>query len=185
MYVAKQKRRENIAEYILYLWQLEDLLRALEFSPEKIAITLVEPYPDLSAEQQNDLLNWYLELCTLLKIEGKLEIGHLEHTLHLIAELNDLHLHLLTAPVGKEYAPKFAVLQPELSKLRAELKADNISDIELCFRALYSVILCRLKGMDQVQYVTDVLEVISPVVANLATIYRQGEEGLVDLYKEE
>ena len=28
MDIAKSKRRENIAEYILYLWQLEDLLRA-------------------------------------------------------------------------------------------------------------------------------------------------------------
>lgn len=185
MYLAKQKRRENIAEYILYLWQLEDLLRALEFSPEKIAITLVEPYPDLSAQEQNELLNWYLELCTLLKIEGKLASGHLEHTIHLIAELNDLHLHLLTAPVGKEYAQKFAILQPELVKLRAELKIENINDIELCFRALYSVILCRLKGTLQSQYITDVLEVISPVIANLATIHRQSEEGLIDLFKEE
>ena len=28
MDIAQAKRRENIAEYILYLWQLEDLLRA-------------------------------------------------------------------------------------------------------------------------------------------------------------
>ena len=33
MYIAQSKRKENIAEYILYLWQLEDLLRALQFSP--------------------------------------------------------------------------------------------------------------------------------------------------------
>ena len=31
MDIAQAKRRENIAEYILYLWQLEDLLRALHF----------------------------------------------------------------------------------------------------------------------------------------------------------
>src|SRR5699024_122530 len=36
MDIAKAKRRENIAEYILYLWQLEDLLRALQFSPEAV-----------------------------------------------------------------------------------------------------------------------------------------------------
>ena len=34
MDIALAKRRENIAEYILYLWQIEDLLRALQFSPE-------------------------------------------------------------------------------------------------------------------------------------------------------
>jgi len=36
MDIAQAKRKENIAEYILYLWQLEDLLRALQFSPEAI-----------------------------------------------------------------------------------------------------------------------------------------------------
>ena len=33
MDIAKAKRKENIPEYILYLWQLEDLLPALHFSP--------------------------------------------------------------------------------------------------------------------------------------------------------
>ena len=41
MLIALQKRKENIAEYILYLWQVEDLLRALQFSPEAIYSTLV------------------------------------------------------------------------------------------------------------------------------------------------
>ena len=31
MIIAKQKRRENIAEYVLYMWQLEDLIRAYNF----------------------------------------------------------------------------------------------------------------------------------------------------------
>ena len=43
MDIAQAKRRENIADYILYLWQLEDLLRALQFSPEAIFSTLIAP----------------------------------------------------------------------------------------------------------------------------------------------
>lgn len=41
MDIALAKRRENIAEYILYLWQIEDLLRALQFSPEAIYSQLI------------------------------------------------------------------------------------------------------------------------------------------------
>ena len=36
MFVAKQKRHENIAEYLLYMWQVEDILRALHFDPAEI-----------------------------------------------------------------------------------------------------------------------------------------------------
>ena len=43
MFTAQKTRKENIAEYILYLWQLEDLLRALQFSPEAIYSQLVQP----------------------------------------------------------------------------------------------------------------------------------------------
>ena len=28
MFIAEQKKRDNIAEYLLYMWQLEDILRA-------------------------------------------------------------------------------------------------------------------------------------------------------------
>ena len=55
MDIAKAKRRENIAEYILYLWQLEDLLRALQFSPEAIFSTLIAPRKDIAEEQKTHL----------------------------------------------------------------------------------------------------------------------------------
>ena len=60
MDIAKAKRRENIAEYILYLWQLEDLLRALQFSPEAIYSTLIAPRKDIAEEQKHLFLMWYL-----------------------------------------------------------------------------------------------------------------------------
>lgn len=36
-----------------------------------------------------------MDIANLLREEGKEEKGHLEHTLHLIGDLNDLHLQLM------------------------------------------------------------------------------------------
>ena len=69
MFIAQKKRAENIAEYILYLWQLEDLLRALQFSPEAIWSQLVEKQGNLTPEQQQQVFMWYMELSSLLKEE--------------------------------------------------------------------------------------------------------------------
>lgn len=188
MFIAKQKRRENIAEYILYLWQLEDMLRALELSGDAIYETLVAPHADLDEEQKQQLFFWYMDMVNLLVAEGKREQGHLEHTLHLINnELNDLHLHLLQAPIGKEkgYVALFAALAPELPKLKGS--KPDMTDMEACFRALYSVMLCRLKpdgGKEAEQYIQDVMELVAPVVAKLAAIHGAGERGEVDLYKD-
>ena len=71
MDIAVAKRKENIAEYILYLWQLEDLLRAMQFSPEAIYATLIAPRKDLSEEQKPSFLIWYMDIANLLREEGK------------------------------------------------------------------------------------------------------------------
>ena len=36
MLIAREKKKNNIAEYILYMWQLEDMLRALKLDMEHI-----------------------------------------------------------------------------------------------------------------------------------------------------
>ncbi|MBO5685076.1 MAG: DUF4924 family protein [Alistipes sp.] len=184
MDIALSKRKENIAEYILYLWQLEDLLRALQFSPEAIYSTLIAPRKELDEQQKSAFLIWYMDLANLLRQEGKEEKGHLEHTLHLIQDLHDLHLHLMKLPLGEHYRATVARLEPELPKLRAVLGNPGMSDTELCFRALYAAMLYRIKGQGDRSAVSDTLEFISPVVAELAALHGKVERGEEDLYKE-
>lgn len=58
-----------------------------------------------------------------------------------------------------------------------------MNDTELCFRALYAAMLYRIKGEGDKQAVTDTLEYISPVIAELADIYGKVERGEIDLFK--
>ncbi|MBQ2247744.1 MAG: DUF4924 family protein [Tidjanibacter sp.] len=182
MYIAQQKRRENIAEYILYLWQLEDLLRALRFSPEAIYTTLVEPNT-CDEQQKQQIFMWYMSLVGLLKEEGKEQQGHLAHTLHLVGDVENLHLQLLQLPIGAHYRTLWAPLKEELPRLRIVIARDGIGDIELCFRALYAAMLYRIKGDESKQgAIEDVVSLISPVVASLADFYGKVERGEVDLF---
>lgn len=185
MDIAQAKRRENIAEYILYLWQLEDLLRAMQFSPEAIYSQLVAPRQELPEEQKSVFLMWYLDLCNLLQQEGKEEKGHLEHTLHLIADLHDLHLQLMKLPAGAHYRQTVSRLEPQLPRLRAVLGNPGMSDTELCFRALYAAMLYRIKGEGAKSAVTDTIECISPVIAELAALHGKVERGELDLFGEQ
>ena len=182
MYIARAKRKENIAEYILYLWQLEDLLRALQMSPEAIYSQLVAKSALDDASRQQ-VFFWYMDIVNLLRQEGKESSGHMEHTLHLIADLNDLHERLLVLPAGEKYRKVFAALAPEMPALRVKLGKTDVSDIELCFRALYAVVLYRIKGdKSHEEGIRNVIDLISPVIAELASVYRQVERGEIDLY---
>lgn len=184
MYIAQNKRKENIAEYILYLWQLEDLLRALQFSPEAIYSQLVQPR-EIDEDQKQTLFFWYMDIVNLLREEGKEQGGHLEHTLHLIDDLNNLHLQLLKLPAGEKYRALYATVVPETASLRGKLEKKEINDIELFFRALYAVMLYRIKGDKTKEDETDdVIALISPVIAELTLNFHRAERGEIDLFRE-
>lgn len=57
---CKTKRKENIAEYLLYMWQVEDLIRANNFDMDSIRRTVVDRYDqpdDIKEEIANGMRN--------------------------------------------------------------------------------------------------------------------------------
>ena len=103
--------------------------------------------------------------------------------MHLIADLDNLHRQLLTLPAGENYRRLYGAVAPELPGLKSKLGKPGMSDVELFFRALYAVMLYRIKGDRSKQgYIDDVIGLISPVVAELATMFRRIERGEVDLF---
>ena len=44
MIISEGLRRKNIAEYILYMWQTEDMIRSLDFNPSKIQEQIIDNY---------------------------------------------------------------------------------------------------------------------------------------------
>jgi hypothetical protein len=127
-------------------------------------------------------LDWYMEIAGLLQKEDKADGGHLDHTLHLIADMNDVHLTLMREPSGREYRELFARLATELPALRKTLGREDAGDIELAFRALYAAMLYRIKGVKGA-VADEVKALISPVVALLSDLYLKAERGEIDLYK--
>ena len=44
MIIASQKRKENIAEYLLYMWQIEDMIRANGLDLGKIRTNVIDRF---------------------------------------------------------------------------------------------------------------------------------------------
>ena len=78
MYISQQLKQQNIAEYLLYMWQVEDLIRANGFDIERIKKNIVEPYPSLSEEQKKALIQCYADLINMMHDEGVMEKGHIQ-----------------------------------------------------------------------------------------------------------
>ena len=73
MFISRQLKQQNIAEYLIYMWQVEDLIRAYKCDLETIRQQLVARYP---TEQQAELAQWYEDLIEMMRREQVMQQGH-------------------------------------------------------------------------------------------------------------
>ena len=57
MIIAREKKKENIIEYLLYMFQIENALRALGLDEERIMRDLVAQY-EQPAEVMAEIRDW-------------------------------------------------------------------------------------------------------------------------------
>ena len=65
-YSETKKEKENIAEYLLYMWQVEDLIRANDFDMDSIRRTVVDRY-DQPDDVKEEIAKWYEELIEMMR----------------------------------------------------------------------------------------------------------------------
>ena len=69
MIVARQKKKENIAEYLLYMWQIEDIIRACGGNIDVIQKQIIDGYRGQSPETMNAIREWYENLCEMMRLD--------------------------------------------------------------------------------------------------------------------
>ncbi len=145
-----KSKKDNIAEYILYLWQMEDYLRA---------------FPQ-NAEATEELH----ELNEMMHREGIMEGGHLALANNALNELIDLHAQLLDEDAM--YRAAVIRLQPSLNVLKAKTDRPTMSDIEACLVLLYQIMLLRLQKRPISPETASVQEQATKLLKFLSGAYR-------------
>ena len=105
MYIANELRKKNIAEYLLYMWQVEDTIRAFDCSLTRIKREYVERF-DYSDEQKEEEIDWFGNLIRMMNQEGCREQGHLQInkvTMQTLIELHDQLLESTKFPFYKSW----------------------------------------------------------------------------------
>lgn len=176
MIIARDIRKNNIAEYVLYMWQIEDIIRANRFDIEKIDDNIIQKF-DQPEKNKKEIRSWYEELIKTMTKEGIRKKGHLKFVMEIINELNDLHKRLLNDPDKTKYNQKYKLAQPHIKniKKKADLLTDN--EIEICFNGLYFLLLMRYEKMEITPSTQTAFTSFSKLLANLAAVYKKTEEG--------
>lgn len=172
MFTASKKKRENIAEYLLYMWHIEDLIRANMLDLEKIDENIISKYTSLDSDQVKQLKDWYESLIDMMKREGIVEKGHLQLNKNVVIQLNDLHNQLLKDSKYADYSTEFYKTLPFIVELRAKSGNDKAGEIETCFNALYGIMMLRLAGKEVSGETALAIQQISRFLALLSKYYK-------------
>src|SRR5690554_5890455 len=124
------KKQDNIAEYLLFMWQVEDLLRAYHFDIDKIEEALILPVYQ-TTEERVQARDWYEGLIMMMQSEGVQEKGHLQINKNIIIDLTDIHLRLLKNPKESEYIGIYYNTLPYIVELRSKSTENEIAELEI------------------------------------------------------
>lgn len=183
MFVSRELRKTNIAEYLLYMWQVEDLLRANNLSLDNMRESVIASY-DLPAEQKCELEGWYANLIDMMRSEGVADCGHLQINKNVLIMLTDLHLRLLKSPKTPFYNAAYYKALPFIVEFRNKSKGQDKPEIENCFDALYMVWLMKLQKRQLNEQTLAAATEISKFISMLSLYYKEEEEGRLDLDSE-
>ena len=144
MFISQQLRKKSIAEYVLYMWQVEDLIRAYGCSLSRIKNEYVSHFSDYTDEQRSELVDWYGDLIRMINQEGKREKGHLQINQIVVQDVSDLHAQLLQSSKFPFYNAEYYKVLPFIVELRNRGSKD-VGEIETCLNALYGTMMLRLQ----------------------------------------
>jgi hypothetical protein len=176
MLIAQEKRKTNIAEYILYMWQVEDLIRAYQFNIDLIEENLIAQYSQ-PPKVKLEVKDWYANLMLMMYQEGIRERGHLSFLMTLLDEITDLHIRLLGKEGERTYQELYRNAAENLEIYRSKTANVAAGDIEASLNALYGLLLLRLKKKS-VSHETEIaMASFSKLLAMLSKIFLQVERG--------
>lgn len=175
MFIASQKRKENIAEYILYMWQIEDLIRAHGCDIDRIKANIIDR-SGLDDAQRQEMTQWYESLIDMMRREGAVESGHLQINRNILNQLVQLHQALLADPAFPEYAAEFYRTLPYIVELRSKAGDAKVGEIETCFTALYGLLMMRLQKKEIGADTREAIAQITRFVSLLAKDFHLDED---------
>jgi hypothetical protein len=167
---------QNAAEYVLFMWQTEDLLRACKFDEDAV-MEVISSSNEISAEKESALRAWYASIIQRMQAEGITEHGHLNEVHELVLELFYLHNTLLNVLQDKSYEDVYQKAAFVIKEYRERSDQRHSNDVEVCFHALYMKILLKLKGIPISADTEEAMKRFRDMLALLSTQFKRMKEG--------
>ena len=175
MFISQELRKKSIAEYLLYMWQVEDIIRAYGCSMSLIRHEYIDKF-DYTEEQKDEMADWYGNMVRMMNSEGCREKGHLQINKIVMQQLVELNAQLLQSTKYPFYNSEYYKVLPFIVELRKRGADNDESEVETCFNSLYGVMMLRLAKKPISPDTEHAVKEISTLVGMLNDYYLKDRE---------
>ena len=172
MIIAELKKKENIVEYILYIRQLMDIMRANNLEIQKIDELLVSKF-EVSEKEKLKIHNWYHDLIVKMRNENAEHSGDIQEIKDLIAVLNKIHQTLLNDENEYRHHELYNWAKPNIDEYKRLSRSNSDNEIEICIDAMYALLLLKLQGKSISEETAQAMQTFGALLANLAEVYKK------------
>lgn len=183
MLISQSKRQTNIIEYLLYMYQIEDIIRSFQFNLTAIDAAIVQQY-EQSDEVKQKMKLWYADLIDKMRLQRIERSGHLKELRAIVIQLQELHEQLSTIYFDKKYIDLYDTAKPALKELTVKaVGQDLINQVDVAVHGLYGLLVLRLKKKEVGAETQSAMDKITAFLAHLAVKFHQMEAGELELPK--
>lgn len=175
MLISGEKRKNNIAEYIIYMWQVEDTIRAFRFDIDMLDRDLVSKY-DQPGEVRKEIREWYENIAAHMKNEKVEHSGHVQFLRNIVNELYNFHLSLLQRPERSDYREAYSMALPLIREMNARQNWSAENEVETCLNAVYIYMMMRLKKEHVSAGTAEGMDMFIRLLSLLSELFRAHEE---------
>ncbi len=173
MTIAENKLQENVAEYVLYVWQMQDLLRSVGLDAEDLFLKMGLTDANDPEKKERD---WLKSIAQKMKSEGLEKAGNIAEIETILAELFYLHNTLINLLKDAKYIQLFEETESNINGLMEKSKG-NQNLVHHTLVALYGWLILRMQKAEISQETTNAMKSFSKLMAYLSTKYKEMKTG--------
>jgi phosphoribosylanthranilate isomerase len=176
MLISQKKKQENIAEYLIYMYQIEDIIRAFQFNLDQIIDVFVKPsLPDSSF--LNEYRAWYGDLIHQMKTQRCVKDGHIESLREIVMELIYLHNTLISITNDEKYKNLVEEAKSLLNEFKQKSNMSQRHDVEALLHAMYMKLQLKVRKQEISSETEDAMDKMRIQLAYLSREYHRMKTG--------
>lgn len=181
MLIAEEKKKENIAEYVIYMFQIQDMIRACDFNREKIIRKVVTP--QTPKESMRESIQWFDDIIEEMERRNLEKTGNVTPINEVLNELIYVHSTLIDVVKNKTYLAIYQNAQSVIEEFQKKSDLKDKHPVEVAFHALYMKLLLRLKNKPISESSEEGFQKMTKLLTFIGKGYHQMKEGNMKMFE--